>query len=64
MVDGAISIPEDTFGKLNASKNAVRVPADFGGGRLAFIEGIHQLHCLVSLVKRSWLKLLSLLISV
>lgn len=48
IIDGAISISEETFGKINASKNAVKVPAEYGGGRLAFVEAIHQLHCLVS----------------
>ncbi|TGO57341.1 hypothetical protein BOTNAR_0203g00170 [Botryotinia narcissicola] len=51
---GAISISEETFGKLNASKNAVKVPADYGGGRLAFVEAIHQLHCLHYLAIESW----------
>ncbi|KAF7880372.1 uncharacterized protein EAF02_007218 [Botrytis sinoallii] len=51
---GAISISEETFGKLNASKNAVRVPAEYGGGRLAFVEAIHQLHCLESLWRHTY----------
>ncbi|TEY43142.1 hypothetical protein BOTCAL_0378g00080 [Botryotinia calthae] len=51
---GAINISEETFGKLNASKNAVRVPAEYGGGRLAFVEVIHQLHCLESLWRHTY----------
>ncbi|TAQ87319.1 hypothetical protein B7494_g4369 [Chlorociboria aeruginascens] len=43
---GAISISEETYEKLNASKNAVKVPSDYGGGRQAFLEVLHQLHCL------------------
>ncbi|KAF5875878.1 uncharacterized protein Bfra_002274 [Botrytis fragariae] len=51
---GAISISEETFGKLNASKNPVKVPAEYGGGRLAFAEAIHQLHCLESLWRHTY----------
>lgn len=51
---GAISISEATFEKLNASKNAVRVPAEYGGGRMAFVEAIHQLHCLESLWQHTY----------
>ncbi|KAF7960168.1 hypothetical protein EAE96_001766 [Botrytis aclada] len=51
---GAISISEETFGKLNASKNAVKVPAEYGGGRLAFVEAIHQLHCFESLWRHTY----------
>jgi hypothetical protein len=50
-----MSITEGTFAKLNASKNAVKVPAEYGGGRQAFVEVIHELHCLVSLTSKSWL---------
>lgn len=50
MTDGAMSITEETFQKLNASKNAVKVPEGYGGGRQAFVEVIHELHCLVSLI--------------
>ena len=44
---GAISITEEEFQKLNASKHAVKVPSDLGGGYLALPEFIHQIHCVV-----------------
>lgn len=44
-----MSIPEELFEKLNVSKNSVKAPEESGGGRLAYIEVLHQLHCVVSL---------------
>ncbi|TEY81663.1 hypothetical protein BOTCAL_0032g00050 [Botryotinia calthae] len=46
---GAMSISEDVFQHLNASKYAVKLPSSLGGGRLAFFETIHQIHCVQSL---------------
>ncbi|KAL8893984.1 MAG: hypothetical protein Q9207_008561 [Kuettlingeria erythrocarpa] len=45
---GAISITEDEFRRLNASKHAVKVPLDLGGGYMALPEFVHQIHCVVS----------------
>jgi len=42
-------ISEDTFGTLNASKHAVTLPEEAGGGRMALYEGFHLVHCVVSL---------------
>ena len=44
---GAMSVTEEVFKKLNASKHAVKVPESLGGGRLALFEFIHQIHCVV-----------------
>lgn len=49
-----MSIPEETFEKLNVSKHSVKVPEDRGGGRLAYSEVIHLLHCVVSLNQKIW----------
>ncbi|KAK6595621.1 hypothetical protein H4I96_09940 [Botrytis cinerea] len=46
---GAMSISEDVFQHLNASKYAVKLPSSLGGGRLALFETIHQIHCVQSL---------------
>ncbi|KAF2182968.1 hypothetical protein K469DRAFT_635892 [Zopfia rhizophila CBS 207.26] len=48
---GAMSIPENVFQKLNASKYSAEVPPKAGGGRLALFEGIHLIHC----VKTLWM---------
>ena len=42
-----MSIDEEVFQKLNASKHAVKVPQNLGGGRQAIFEAVHQLHCVV-----------------
>ena len=47
---GAISITEEEFTKLNASKHAVKVPPDLGGGYMALPEYVHQIHCVVRLL--------------
>lgn len=47
---GAISITEEEFQKLNASKHAVKVPSDLGGGYMALPEYVHQIHCVVRLL--------------
>ncbi len=47
MVVGAISISEEEFRKLNASKHAVKVPPKLGGGFMALPEFVHQVHCVV-----------------
>ena len=44
---GAMSITEETLGKINASEHAVRLPDESGGGYLAVLEVFHQLHCVV-----------------
>ena len=43
-----MSISEDVFQQLNASKHAVKVPESLGRGRMALFETIHQIHCVVS----------------
>jgi len=42
-----MSIPEHVFQQLSASKDAVEVPLELGGGRMALFETIHQIHCVV-----------------
>ena len=42
-----MSITEEEFARLNASKHAVQVPPELGGGRLALLEFVHQIHCIV-----------------
>lgn len=44
-----MSISEDVFQHLNASKHAVKLPSSLGGGRLAVFETIHQIHCVQTL---------------
>ncbi|CAD6444379.1 4caf3544-55f1-43c9-a686-2f3867f19e4f [Sclerotinia trifoliorum] len=46
---GTMSISEDVFQHLNASKHAVKLPSSLGGGRLAVFETIHQIHCVQAL---------------
>lgn len=41
-------ISEDKFKTLNASKHAVRLPEEAGGGRMALFEAFHLIHCVVS----------------
>ena len=43
-----MSVSEEVYQTVNASKHAVRMPKELGGGRQALLETIHQLHCLVS----------------
>jgi hypothetical protein len=43
-------ISEETFVTLNASKHAVTLSGENGGGRMALYEGFHLLHCVVSLL--------------
>ena len=43
----AIRISAEEFHKLNASKYAVKVPAQLGGGFMALPEFVHQVHCVV-----------------
>ena len=45
---GLMGITDEVFQKLNTSKHAVEVPSELGSGRIAFLEALHQLHCLVS----------------
>lgn len=45
---GAMSISEEDFRKSNSSKHAVKLPKENGGGRMAFFEFVHQIHCVVS----------------
>ena len=48
-----MSISEEVYEHLNASKHAVKVPENLGGGRMAIFEMIHQVHCVVSVPKTS-----------
>ena len=43
-----MSVSEEDFNKLDASKHSVKVPTKFGGGRMASVEFVHQVHCVVS----------------
>ena len=47
LIVGAISISEEEFHQLNASKHAVKVPQKLGGGFIALPEFVHQIHCVV-----------------
>ena len=47
MIVGAISITEEEYRKLNASRHAVKVPLNLGGGYMALPEFVHQIHCVV-----------------
>jgi len=47
MTVGAISISEEEFDKINASKHSVKVPSSLGGGIMALPEFVHQIHCVV-----------------
>ena len=47
MLVGAISITEEEYRKLNASRHAVKVPPNLGGGYMALPEFVHQIHCVV-----------------
>lgn len=40
-------ISEQVYEHLNASKYAVELPENLGGGRMAIFEMIHQIHCVV-----------------
>jgi hypothetical protein len=44
-----MSISEDVYKTLNASKQATKVPLEAGGGYMAVFEGIHLIHCVVLL---------------
>lgn len=50
---GVMSVSEQVYEHLNASKDAVKVPENLGGGRMAVFETIHQIHCVVSVPKAS-----------
>ena len=50
---GVMSISEQVYEHLNASKHAVKVPQNLGGGRMAIFEMIHQVHCVVSSVPKA-----------
>ena len=44
---GVISIDEETLHKVNASvEYSVKLPDEIGGGYMASVEVLHQLHCL------------------
>ncbi len=47
LIVGAISISEEEFQQLNASKHAVKIPPVLGGGYIALPEFVHQIHCVV-----------------
>ena len=47
LIVGAISISEEEFHQLNASKHAVKVPEKLSGGFMALPEFVHQIHCVV-----------------
>src|SRR5207247_2365571 len=47
--DGPIVIPDPLGAKSGLTKNHVRKNAKYGGGHVVLLEGLHQLHCLVSL---------------
>ena len=51
MTVGAISITEEEYRKLNASRHAVKVPLNLRGGYMALPEFVHQIHCVVRTLK-------------
>ena len=46
ILGGLFRVSEEDLVKVDAPAAPVRVPAEAGGGYLAGIEGMHQLHCL------------------
>lgn len=46
---GVMSVSEDVYKTLNASKHATKVPESAGGGYMSVFEGIHLVHCVRSL---------------
>ncbi|KAF2715326.1 hypothetical protein K504DRAFT_457500 [Pleomassaria siparia CBS 279.74] len=46
---GVMSISDEVYRGLNASKHAAEVPPKAGGGYMAVFEGIHLVHCVRSL---------------
>lgn len=55
LIVGVIRISEGEFHQLNASKHAVKVPPEFGGGFMALPEFIHQIHCVVRPLRGEYL---------
>lgn len=47
MLGGVISIDEETLLAVNGStENSVKLAPELGGGYMASVEVLHQLHCL------------------
>lgn len=44
-----MSISEETKIAIDASDGAVRLPEESGGGYMAMLMFVHELHCIVSL---------------
>lgn len=47
---GPFSLDDKLLNKIDAPEYAVKFPKESGGGYMAILESIHQLHCIVSTV--------------
>ena len=50
----AAQIPPDAAERAHIPKNRHKLPKEYGGGYIAFVEVFHQLHCLDLLRKTSY----------
>lgn len=48
-----VVVSDDLAAKSGLGKNHVRIKDKYGGGYPVFVEGLHQLHCLVSIVRQA-----------
>lgn len=46
--DRSVVVPVDAASKAGIASDQVKVSSKYGGGYVANVEGLHQLHCLVS----------------
>ena len=55
MAGGVINISEETLHAVNASApSSVKLAPEIGGGYMASVEALHQLHCLNMLRKATY----------
>lgn len=47
---GPFSLDDKLLHKIDAPDYSVKFPEESGGGYMAILESIHQLHCVVSIV--------------
>ena len=45
-----MSISEGDLKKLNASVHSVKLPEESGGGYMALLEFVHDVHCVVNML--------------
>lgn len=50
MTVNTMSATEEDVLKMGKTKDAVKIPSEYGGGYMASLEVNHQLHCMVSAV--------------